>query len=194
MEDLTDTILNGGFDAIEDRPDEAIFECGGLITIDMLNRRPEIKAAILEGLEEYLVEYKDALAVTGDSMDCSTAVAEAFTDEQLINALNSDPYIQASFYECLNHLSDCQDNEGPMIYYPSILTMDNMEELDQVSRFREDQAIEDLPAKYAHLDDASIAQIYSNPELRQVVCGMPEKNITPAFIAGFKSQPPDRPQ
>jgi hypothetical protein len=185
MEDLTDTILNGGFyfPEIEDQVEE---ECSGLITIEMLNRRPEIKEAILEGLKEYLVEYKDALAVTGDDDQAlNPLVAEAFTDEQLVNALNSDPYIQGSFYECLNQVSDCQDNEGPAIYYPSILTMDNMAELDQVSRFREDQAIEDLPAKYAHLDDASIAKIYSDPELRQVVCGMAAEDITAEFISGY---------
>ena len=188
MEDLTEDLLLHGeqFDYTEDPPDNLTVECPS-ITVEMLNRNPSIKAEIFETLKEYLVNYADAHAVTGDTITAKKETVEAFTDEQLVNALNSDPYIQGTIFECLNHVTDCLDSEGPAIYYPSILNMDNLQDLTQVSCFREEQVIDDLPAKYAHLDQIFIERIYGCPELRQVVAEMDAGDITPAFIIGYKN-------
>jgi len=188
MEDLTEDLLLYGeqFAYTEDSPENPSVECP-VITVEMLNRNPSIKAEIFESLKDYLVNYADAHSVTGDTISAEKETLEAFTDQQLVNALNSDPYIQGTIFECLNHVTDCLDAEGPAIYYPSILNMDNLHDLTQVSCFREDQAIEDLPAKYAHLDQILIERIYANPELRQVVAEMDADDITPAFIIGYKN-------
>jgi hypothetical protein len=190
MEDLTDALLAHGeqFVYTSDEEDSA---GGGIecpqITIQMLNRNPVIKDEIFESLKDFLIDYANIHTVTGDKVPLNKEVAESFTDEQLVNALNSDPYIQGTIFECLNYVTDCQDNEGPAMYYPSILTMDNIQDLNKVSCFREDQVIEDIPAKYAHLDSTFIEHIYRNPELRQVVSEMDAIDITPEFISDYKN-------
>ena len=189
MEDLTDALLEHGEQFAFTDEDNAVFhaaECPQ-ITIQMLNRNPGIKDEIFESLKDYLIDYADAHSVTGDTVPLKKEVVDAFTDEQLVNALNSDPYIQGTIFECLNQVTDCLDNEGPAIYYPSILSMDNLHDLNQVSFFREDLDMEDLPAKYAHLDSTLIEHIYMNPELRQVVSDMDATDITPGFITGYKN-------
>ena len=188
MEDLTEDLLLHGeqFVYTEDPPDNLSVECPS-ITVEMLNQNPSIKAEIFEALKEYLVNYADAHLVTSDTIIAKKETIDAFTDEQWVNALNSDPYIQGTIFECLNHVTDCLDSEGPAIYYPSILNMDNLHDLNQVSCFREEQVIDDLPAKYAHLDQIFIERIYGCPELRQVVAEMDAGDITPAFIIGYKN-------
>ncbi len=139
-----------------------------VVTVNMLNSRPDIKSVLLDALDEFLVKWTDVHAVTGS--DCPKE-NETFTDEQILNAVNSDPYVQGTVYECLNDLRDTVISEGVANYYPSVFDSDNVQLLDafMASGLRENQVIEDLPAKYAHLDPETIDLIYSHPQCRKIL-------------------------
>ena len=168
MEILDLTGENGALYAWHEEDNENLDLPAPVITLNMLNSRPDIKSVLLDTLDEFLVKWTDVHAVTGS--DCPKEV-ETFTDEQILNAVNSDPYVQGTVYECLNDLSDTVSAEGVSNYYPSVFDSDNVQTLAafMAAGLRENQTIEDLPAKYAHLDAETIDLIYSHPQCRKIL-------------------------
>ena len=156
-----------------------------VITASMLNSRPEIKTVLLDALDEFIVKWADLQAVTGGetSGEVVEGVEGVFTDDQILNAINSDAYVQGTVFECLNELTDTIEGEGVANYYPSIFDSDNWNTLSQYLKtgVREDQAIEDLPAKYAHLDADTVDLIYTHPQCRKIL-GQTEAAITPELV------------
>jgi hypothetical protein len=153
----------------EDVPEIALDGTSRQITGDMLNAAPEIKEALLNELDEYLIKWRDLHALTGDEEDLPED--PNFTDEQLLNAINCDPFVQSSVYECITGVSDTMENEGVPNYYPSIFDSDNADTLlgYAATGLREDQLYDDLPAKYAHLDRESLELIYLYPACRKIL-------------------------
>jgi len=192
MEDITESVLLGGYafpeeEPILDEPDTA----APAITASMLNSRPDIRDVLVQELDEYLVKWADLNSVLpddeGDEDGDEPEIGRTFTDEQLLNAINSDPYVQGTVFECLNRIADLTDQEGASQYFPSIFDTDDASVLRDylATGIREDQIIEDLPAKYAHLDSETINLIYSHPQCRQVLAkmpGIPTKELVHALI------------
>lgn len=180
MDDLTQSVLDGTFqpdpDTLTYNNDEASM-CGfnPKITLVMLNRRPDIKRAIMGELEDLFLQWDDVK--TEDKPE-----PVDFYDNQLLNALNTDPHVQAMVLESLLELDDCADREGEAVYRPSILDTDTIEPGVQ---YREDY--DEVPAKYAHLSNASLDLIYSDPQVRVLISNMTADKITDALIKKLSS-------
>jgi hypothetical protein len=143
------------------------------ITMDMLRKRPDIKKALLAPLKEMLVPWEDKDREEPDD----------WIDSQIANAMNLDPFIQTTVFECLNGMGDIAELEGDEMYFPSIFTMDTVGEIEKqtaLGGFREDHA--GTPAKYVHLSQKHQTMIYVNPETRKFLSTMPAENITEAFV------------
>ncbi len=175
MDDLTQEVLDGTFQPdpdtllymMDDRSQRAF---NPTVTIVMLNRRPDIKKAIMEELEDLLLPW-DAIK-TEDKPE-----PDDFQDNQLLNALNSDPQVQAMVLESLLELDDCAEREGEAVYRPSILDTDT---IDSTVKYREE--CDEVPAKYAHLTEESLDLIYSDPQVRVLISGMSADQITDGLI------------
>jgi hypothetical protein len=176
MEDLTDFLLknDGSYEYVEDLP-EVQADPAMNITVAMLNRRPEIKRVLLDQLSEFIVEWDNLQSATGTDTEMTEEEkrekVESFTDEQLVNALNSDPFVQGAVIECLTELSDCIDNEGEPNYTPSIFDTDDVNQLKEHAAYglREDGDNEFIPAKYSDLSEECVSLIYGNPDCRKLV-------------------------
>lgn len=177
MEDLTDILLqnDGSFLALEEVPDVSADTAAIKVTAQMLHRRPDIKQVLLDQLADFIIEWDNLQSVTEEQASELTEeekqeVVQKFTDEQLINALNSDPFVQGAVVECLTELTDCIDNEGEPNYTPSIFDTDDAGVLSTYIKYglREDGDNEFIPAKYADLSEESLDVIYSNPECRKI--------------------------
>lgn len=177
MEDLTDILLqnDGSFLALEEVPDVSADTAVIKVTAQMLHRRPDIKQVLLDQLADFIIEWDNLQSVTEEQASELTEeekqeVVQKFTDEQLINALNSDPFVQGAVVECLTELTDCIDNEGEPNYTPSIFDTDDAGVLSTYIKYglREDGDNEFIPAKYADLSEESLDVIYSNPECRKI--------------------------
>ena len=176
MEDLTDILLqnDGSFLALEEAPDVSADTAVIKVTAQMLQRRPDIKQVLLDQLADFIIEWDNLQSVTEEKEELTEEekreVVQKFTDEQLINALNSDPFVQGAVIECLTELTDCIDNEGEPNYTPSIFDTDDAAVLSDYIKYglREDGDNEFIPAKYADLSQESLDVIYSNPECRKI--------------------------
>ena len=176
MEDLTDILLqnDGSFLALEEAPDVSADTAVIKVTAQMLHRRPDIKQVLLDQLADFIIEWDNLQSVTEEKEELTEEekreVVQKFTDEQLINALNSDPFVQGAVIECLTELTDCIDNEGEPNYTPSIFDTDDAAVLSDYIKYglREDGDNEFIPAKYADLSQESLDVIYSNPECRKI--------------------------
>jgi len=176
MEDLTDILLqnDGSFLALEEAPDVSADTAVIKVTAQMLHRRPDIKQVLLDQLADFIIEWDNLQSVTEENEELTEEekreVVQKFTDEQLINALNSDPFVQGAVIECLTELTDCIDNEGEPNYTPSIFDTDDAAVLSDYIKYglREDGDNEFIPAKYADLSQESLDVIYSNPECRKI--------------------------
>ena len=143
------------------------------ITVAMLNRRPEIKKIFIDELGHLLADLKDVQSIGGGD-DAAPAISEAsqtrFTDEQLVNALNSDASIKATALELLTFITDCEESEGEPYYRPSIFNTDDathIQELMSCGGLREER--DEVPGRFDGLDEEDIALIYKNPECRQML-------------------------
>jgi hypothetical protein len=150
------------------------FDDATKITIEMLRKRPDIRKAILEVLNDMLVPWED------DEED----EPDDFIDQQLVSAMNLDPFIQTSVFECLNGLGDVTEDEGEEMFFQSIFNYDSVEEITTHMKhgggFREDY--EGVPAKYVHLSDHHQNMIYTNPEARKFLSKMESELITEEFV------------
>ena len=176
MEDLTQDVLDGKFNPdpstlqyVKDNTEQQSFN--PQVTLIMLNRRPDIKLEISKQLEGLFLSWDDV-----KTEDISEPAD--FYDNQLLNALNADPQVQAMVLESLLELDDCEDNEGEAIYRPSILDNDIV---DQTVKYREDY--DEVPAKYDHLSNESLDRIYSDPQIRAIISNMTADKITDKLIA-----------
>lgn len=156
MSDCTEEILNtpGDFDSFHCMEEETYEVEDLLITTDMINRKPYLKKAVLEALGQKESEVKD---------------------EDLTDLLNYDPTVRTTLAELFCDVAQCEHNEGEPTYYPSIVDYDSLHEIQEileVSGFREDKIDAELPHKYAHLSKESVELIYSNPNLRIIVSRM----------------------
>lgn len=150
------------------------FDDATKITIDMLRKRPDIRKAILEALNEMLVPWED------DDED----EPDDYIDQQLVNAMNLDPFIQTSVFECLNGIGDVAEDEGDEMFFQSIFNYDSVEEIMTHMKhgggLREDY--EGVPAKYVHLSEHHQNMIYANPEARKFLSKMTPELITEEFV------------
>lgn len=144
------------------------------ITVEMLNKRPDIKRSLHEPLKDQNL----LLPWEGEDEE-----PDNWIENQLCNAINSDPFLQTTVFECLNGMGDIVDAEGDEMYFPSIFHMDTVEEIEaQNARggFREDH--DGIPARYVHLSSEHQDMIYSNPEARKFLSQMPPAAITEEFV------------
>lgn len=155
-------------------PEGDPFDDATKITIDMLRKRPDIRKAILDALNEMLVPWED------DDED----EPDDYIDQQLVNAMNLDPFIQTSVFECLNGIGDVTEDEGDEMFFQSIFNYDSAEEImihmKHGGGLREDY--EGVPAKYVHLSEHHQNMIYTNPEARKFLSKMTPELITEEFV------------
>jgi hypothetical protein len=147
------------------------FDRSTRVTADMLRKRPDILNALLEPLKDMLLPWENEEEDEPDD----------WIINQIINALNLDPFIQTTVFECLNGMADIGDLEGEEMYFPSIFSMDTVTEIEQQQNrggFREDH--DGVPAKYTHLSSKHQDMIFSNPEARKFLA--PLSNITDEFV------------
>jgi hypothetical protein len=176
LEDYTQSILDGDF---PDPPTGIQSEIGmeqGLdpleLTVTILKRRPDIRKAVLEVLEDLIIPWE------GDEEE-----PDDFIDNQLLIAIKLDPMVHATITECVLELGDCCDEEGEEMYYPSIFDTDDAQEIFrqiEAGGYREDK--QHVPAKYAHLDDKDIELIFTHPDARKILSKMPKEAITKDLV------------
>ena len=175
LADYTEDILGGSF---APDPDTVKYSGGppeGLsmmnITMAQLNRRKDIKKVLMSELEEAFVTWKEVCP------DGKRKEPKDFKDQQLLNAINSDPHLQATIMECLVEMTDCMDREGEPVYRPSAI---DEEHLVPGVEYREDH--DEIPAKYSGLSEAALDKLYSNPTARIMVSRMPAERITDELV------------
>lgn len=180
IQDLTESVLSGAF-----QPDPASlqgsselarpsrYEFNPVVTKAMLDRRPKLKAALAEELQGLSMKWETAVMDGAPSEE-----PEGFADEQLLNTINVDPYVQALVIEGLVELDDCAENEGEPTYRPSIF---DTNVLDPNVQYRE-SCDDSVASKYEHLSTESIDMIYSDPQVRALVSRMKQGQITDSLI------------
>lgn len=149
------------------------------ITLEMLRKKPNIKNAMYEPLKHLFIEWE------GDEED----KPEDFEEQQLLNIINLDPFIQTTVFECLNGIGDVTEQEGTEMYLPSIFDSDLFQELqlyEQLGGFREDH--EGIPAKYFNLSNNNLDKIYKHPEARKILATLPNSSITDNFVEHLCSE------
>jgi hypothetical protein len=176
LTDMTTELMAGDIpgapEDLAEVPDEPEMYPDMEITVAMLNRRPEIKKVFMDELGHLLADLQNvrSIGVAEGSDEPSAASRERFTDEQLVNALNSDPSIKTTALEVLTFITDCEEIEGEPYYRPSIFNTDDatyMQEVMGAGGFREER--DEVPGRYDGLDEEDIALIYKNPECRQML-------------------------
>jgi len=144
------------------------------ITIEMIRKRPDIRKAIMEALHDMLVPWED------DEED----EPDDFIDQQLVNAMNLDPFIQTTVFECLNGIGDVTEDEGEEMFLQSIFNYDSVDDIilhmNHGGGLREDH--EGVPARYIHLSDYHQNMIYTNPVARKFLSKMDPTLITGEFV------------
>lgn len=143
------------------------------VTVEMIRKRPDIRQSLLEPLKDILLPWEDEDEDEPDD----------YLDQQLVNAINLDPFIQTTVFECLNGIGDITEQEGNEMYFPSIFQMDSVEEImkqEQRGGFQEDN--EGIPAKYVHLSPQHQDMIYTHPETRKFLSNLPIESITEEFV------------
>ena len=176
MIDYTDELMVNSQDFGElpkDMVEHSPFEHVTKITLDMLKRRPDITAALTEGLKDLLIPWENEDEEQPDD----------FVEKQIVTAINLDPFIGTTVFECLTGMSDLISEEGDEMYMPSIFDTDNLKELRSIMSnggFRED--VESIPAKYSHLSSRHQDMIYTNPNVRKVVSKLPATAITETLV------------
>lgn len=179
MNDYTDILLSKDSSMLgllpEPDDDQTIidpFDGSTKITVEMLRKRPDILKALQEPLHDVILPWE------GDEEE-----PDDWVSQQIINAINLDPFIQTTVFECLTGMADIQDLEGDEMYFPSIFNMDTVSEIEQQQRrggFREDY--EGVPAKYVHLSHRHQEMIYTNPIARKFLSNIPASSITEEFV------------
>ena len=176
MVDYTEELMKNSDDFGQlpnDMSEHSPFENVTKITLEMLKRRPDITKALMEGLKDLLIPW--------DNED--EKEPEDFVEKQIVTAINLDPFIGTTVFECLTGMSDVASDEGDEMYLPSIFDTDNIRELKEAMDlvgFREDN--EPLPAKYYHLSNKHKDIIYTNPNVRKVVSKLPASAITETLV------------
>lgn len=149
------------------------FDKSTCVTIDMLRKRPDIVEALMEPLKDVMIPWEDE----------SLEEPDDYLINQLIIAVNLDPFIQTTVFECLMGITDVSEAEGDIMYRPSIFDTDDFNELQTYigkGGFREDH--EPVPAKYDHLSEEHQDMIYINPKARKMLSGMPPSEITDELV------------
>ena len=149
------------------------FEEATRITADMLRKRPDILKAIEEPLSDMIIPWENEEEDEPDD----------WIINQLVTAINLEPFIQTTIFECLNGLGDVTEMEGEEMYFPSVFSMDNADEIEHQAKmggFSEDH--EGVPAKYIHLSQRHQDMIYTHPQARKFLSSMNVDNITEEFV------------
>lgn len=140
------------------------------VTIDVttLNRKPKLKAAIIQAL--------DPEGKLGDSM----------SDELVVELINTFPELRQDYNRLFYDQDNCEQQEGEPTYFPSIMDVDDHDELltiEALCGFRESD--DQVAHKYRHLKQETIDIIYGNPKVRQLVCRMKPESITDELVASM---------
>jgi hypothetical protein len=179
MIDYTDMLIaGGGVDGTFPLPPEDTeitdpFEGSTRITLNMLKKRPDILKALEEPLADMIIPWEDE----------EEEEPEDWITNQLVNAVNLEPFIQTTIFECLNGMGDVSELEGDEMYFPSVFSMESATELErqtELGGFSEDH--EGVPAKYVHLSQKHQDMIYTHPEARIFLSSMPMDSITEEFV------------
>jgi hypothetical protein len=178
MHDCTEDVLAGKYEHMQDTQDEVQENVDqhdseypeypeSNVTIDSkaLNQRPELKAVISKVLDP-----------TGSLV----------TDEAILEMINTFPDVREEFNKLFYRIQECEAHEGDITYYPSIIHINDADEIlkiEKIGGFRETN--DEVAHKYAHLSKESIGIIYGNPRVRRVVSKMPSSSITNELVASM---------
>jgi hypothetical protein len=167
--DITDEILAepGDFTSHDTTSeDDMLPEFDITIDIATLNSKPSLKSAIINGL------------------DPEGKMDEIMSDELIVETINTFPEIRSEYIKLFYDID--YEEEGEPTYFPSILDVDDAEEMMQImeiSGFRESK--DEIAHKYMHLSEESVNAIYGNPKIRKILCRMKSKDITDELVASF---------
>jgi hypothetical protein len=181
MLDYTDELMSNSVcfgELSHNMVEHSPFENVTKITLDMLRRRPDITKALTEGMKDLLIEWSNE----------DEEEPEDFNEKQIVTAINLDPFIGTTVFECLMGMSDLVSEEGDEMYLPSIFDTDNFSEIKETmdnGGFREDK--DPIPAKYCHLSSKYQDMIYTNPNVRKIVSNLPATAITETLVESLCS-------
>lgn len=174
MKYCTEEILaqQGEFDnnvEFDDDDDDDEPEMNIVVDITALNRRPDLKNAIIEAL------------TTG-----TAGTAENVSDELIVEMINTFPEYREEFNRLFYELDKCAELEGELTYYPSIMDCNNADEMQLIESFGGFRESDNgIAHKYRHLKKETTDIIYGNPKVRQVVCRMNSESITDELVASM---------
>uniref|UniRef100_A0A6C0J591 Uncharacterized protein n=1 Tax=viral metagenome TaxID=1070528 RepID=A0A6C0J591_9ZZZZ len=177
MTDCTDDVLSsdGPFDDnvqlyLQETTDmlDELPEMNILIDKRILNSKPKLKQAIISGL------------------DPDNKMTGEITDDMILESINMFPKIREDYCNLFYELDLCKEREGECTYYPSILDVDNIDDIKSIQKlsgFREFH--QEIPHKYIHLSHKCIELIYGNPHIRKLVSRMKPEHITNNLITSM---------
>lgn len=170
-----ETLNSQGYEDQNTDPINDPFAGATTVTANMLKKRPDICKALMEPLKDMIIPWEDEELEEPDD----------FMEQQVANAVNLDPFIQTTVFECLNGLGDVTEHEGDEMYFPSILeerfnTVKEITKQHSLGGFREDH--DSVPAKYAHLSPKYQDMIYTHPDARKILSTLPTEAITEDFV------------